>query len=254
MADEEREELSPMNAVMIDTIFDGIEVCTQGEIDLSRIDYVIAYQERIKASTSQKANQILENRRIYLHNLETNGLILRKMKEDCNGTPMFYILVETSKAAQVEIAEKLNLNFPIEENDLYEPKDPTSLLNRLKCFFPDETELELRDSYRKYFTAAYTSNLHEKFRPFFDKNHDLVISRKDRCLIAYEILSRTSFSKKDDPSIFVDTKDRDKKVGIELLVMNGTFSAAYPLHEDYGSHGQSSITKKQKTNRQVSSV
>ncbi len=250
MSEEEREEAPFVNAVVIDTD-DGIEVCDPKEIDLTTIDYVIAYQARIKASSNQKAVQILENRKIYLHNLERNGLVLKKMKEDCNGTPMFFILVETSKAVQVEIAEKINLNFPIEENDLYEAKDPTSLLNRLRCFFPDESDIDLKDSYRKYFTAAYTSNLHEKFRPFLDKNQDLNISNKDRCLIAYEVLSRTSFSKKDDPSIFVDNKDKDKKIGIELLVMNGTFSAAFPMHEDYGHHKRI-LTVKKKTNRQVS--
>ena len=58
------------------------------------------------------------------------------------------------------------------------------------------------------------------------------IPKKDRCLIAYEILSRTTYAKKNDPSttIFTDQCD-DMKMGIERMVANKSFLAAYPLHE-----------------------
>ena len=57
-----------------------------------------------------------------------------------------------------------------------------------------------------------------------------LVEAKDRSMITYEILSRTTFAKKlDQPSIFRSEHDPD--VGIDLLVANETFIAAYPLHE-----------------------
>ena len=60
---------------------DGIEVCLDEIEDISKIDYVIAYPERIKGSTEEKIKAISDNRHIYLHNLEKNGLILTKKRE-----------------------------------------------------------------------------------------------------------------------------------------------------------------------------
>lgn len=49
-------------------------------------------------------------------------------------------------------------------------------------------------------------------------------------MIAYEILSRTTFSKRlAEPTIF--RNEHDPEVGVDLLVANETFIAAYPLHE-----------------------
>ena len=73
-----------------------------------------------------------------------------------------------------------------------------------------------------------------RFSHFFrdPDGHIYDIPKKERCLIAYEILSRTTFSKRNAQSttIFTDTCD-DMKMGIELMVANGSFLAAYPLHE-----------------------
>ena len=56
------------------------------------------------------------------------------------------------------------------------------------------------------------------------------IEDKDRSMITYEILSRTTFAKRlDQPSIF--RSEHDPEVGIDLLVANETFVAAYPIHE-----------------------
>jgi hypothetical protein len=46
-------------------------------------------------------------------------------------------------------------------------------------------------------------------------------------------LSRTVYSKKlSEPSVFHGIEN-DRNVGIERLLADGTFCAAYPLHEDY---------------------
>ena len=70
-----------------------------------------------------------------------------------------------------------------------------------------------------------------RFEFFFDNDKNKVISTKDRCLMTYEILSRTTFSKKLlQPTIFYGG-EKDPNIGVDLLVANQTFIAAYSLHE-----------------------
>lgn len=57
---------------------------------------------------------------------------------------------------------------------------------------------------------------------------------KDRCLLTYEILSRTNYAREVDdifnPTVELTPKEASR-IGIERLLANGTFQAAYPLHE-----------------------
>ncbi|RMZ94526.1 anoctamin-4-like isoform X2, partial [Brachionus plicatilis] len=84
------------------------------------------------------------------------------------------------------------------------------------------------------------------FEKYFDKNNiDQTIPTKDRCLLAYEILSRTTYSRRlEDPAIF-SCNDNDRNIGIDRLIAQGIFEACYPLHEDYG------FLDEKKTNRQL---
>lgn len=193
---------------------------------------MIAYQNNDIGSSTTPI-EILKNRDNFLANLVTNGLTLKSVLETTarDGKEIMYVLVQTPVELLLHIAEKLKLKLPIEENDLYRENVDT-VFHKFQCFMPDD--IELKTSYRNYFTAPYSTSLHNKFSHFFTNRDGHIddIPKKDRCLIAYEILSRTTFAKKNDPSttIFTDQCD-DMKIGIELMVANGSFLAAYPLHE-----------------------
>ena len=88
-----------------------------------------------------------------------------------------------------------------------------------------------------------------RFAKFFDKaNINKTIAAKDRINLLYEILSRTSYSKYLKESSIFCGNENDAKIGIERLIADGTFLAAYPLHESFGE------INGRKTNRQVSST
>lgn len=71
----------------------------------------------------------------------------------------------------------------------------------------------------------------DRFDRFFDKDENKTISPKDRCLLAYEILSRTSYSRYlEKPTIF-SGNENDRQIGIARLIAEEIFIAAYPLHE-----------------------
>jgi hypothetical protein len=152
--------------------------------------------------------------------------------------------------------------LPIEVNELGVRRHFADLWsNKSKKLTTDEMTTPSQTT--RYFTAPYTSALHEKFERFFNKtNPDASLSLRNRCLLTYEILSRTSFSKPDpqtDGNGSTNTSNNNEdddnisneRIGIDRLLANGTFQAAFPLHEHYeqNMNGNNEI----KTIRQVRS-
>jgi hypothetical protein len=129
------------------------------------------------------------------------------------------------------VGEKMKVKLPIHLNDL-ETMDFASrtFWNKLPFALPVEVRPSMN---RTHFTAPYSADLRYKFEQFFDSKHksDIIPSR-DRCLITYEILSRTSFSRPQTKTYFYDPDVMDTDIGIERLLANYTFSAAYPLHQE----------------------
>ena len=76
------------------------------------------------------------------------------------------------------------------------------------------------------------------------------MSRRDRSLLTYEFLSRTLYSKKDDPSNSL-ANEPESRFGIERLIANATFLDAYPTHEilDKRSHEVMNPAKMKESDR-----
>ncbi len=70
------------------------------------------------------------------------------------------MLIETpiNSITFIQMAEKLQIRLPIDNNDLYK-EEKFSFLNRFECFTPVEIRMKKRKS---YFTAVYEADLHEK--------------------------------------------------------------------------------------------
>ncbi len=73
----------------------------------------------------------------------------------------------------------------------------------------------------------------KRFERFFNEtNPEATIMQTDRTLLTYEILSRTPFGTAvSDTYEAFKLANNDPKIGIERLIANGVFQAAYPLHD-----------------------
>ncbi len=91
----------------------------------------------------------------------------------------------------------------------------------------------------------------KRFERFFDEsNPEMTIMQTDRTLLTYEILSRTPYgiAVSDTYEAFT-LANNDPKIGIDRLIANGVFQAAYPLHDAL----RENLNRKQKKNdREVS--
>lgn len=68
-------------------------------------------------------------------------------------------MIETPPDRLLEIAEKIRLKLPIEENNLGGKNFSETFWHRFKFLVPDEIKPERK---RKYFTASYDSDQQEK--------------------------------------------------------------------------------------------
>ncbi len=142
----------------------------------------------------------------------------------------------------LEIAEKVKLKLPIEVNEIVSTSYFANFWRKQSTTNKNSSDGDAGGdedtNQTRYFTAPYTSAMHSKFARFFNKDDpEDTLSVRNRCLLTYEILNRTSYSKLDyQISSYQDDEEKKgsgERIGIDHLLGNGTFQAAFPLHEDY---------------------
>ncbi|XP_013386411.1 anoctamin-4 isoform X1 [Lingula anatina] len=111
-------------------------------------------------------------------------------------------------------AEMMRMKMPIKENDI----DPTDDSEKT-CPNPFAVDEDIIKPEPNYFTAAFDRE-RMKQGMFVIKDKESFFTNAQRSRVAYEILARMRY----------DDTDRDK-FGIKRLINNGSFAAAYPLHE-----------------------
>ncbi|CAF0848775.1 unnamed protein product [Brachionus calyciflorus] len=220
---------------LLKSFIDKTEITNNCEETLDIIDFVLVYQ---KDQRDPKSQLMID---YYLKNLETNGLEIQIKKS--NDEKLVFVLIKIPFEKALEIAEKIKHKLPIEINDLDKDQFKESFWYKFESLRPPEI---IREKKRSYFTAPYNSSIRSKFERFFDKeNVDITIATKDRCLLTYEILSRTTYSKVLDEPVIFSGMANDRNIGIDRLVAQGIFLASYPLHESYG------MVDGKKTDRQL---
>ncbi|CAJ0585875.1 unnamed protein product, partial [Mesorhabditis spiculigera] len=183
-------------------------------------------------------------RRKFLENLETMGLNLEHCQAELGNTK--YVLVHAPFELLEKQAQLLTVKLPVKRSDVdmeernILPGFVDRLLNRLKIFEFDEHTNQLLNE-PEYFTAPYSSDRRKQFvnwdRP------DLLFPNAERCRMVYDLLIRARYDS------LINAPEAHFRVGIERLLANGTFSAAYPLHQEFRS--RSEIKDEDRTQREL---
>ncbi|CAJ0955942.1 unnamed protein product, partial [Mesorhabditis belari] len=210
-----------------------------------------------KSRRTQKTRMIArkkdERRKKYLHNLQMMGLDLEMCTGELGNTK--YVLVHAPFELLEKQAQLLTVKLPVKRSDVEMEKAKPSRsifdffetietvihnernilpgvvdrwLNRMKIFEFDEHTNQLLNE-PDYFTSPYSSDRRQHFvnwdRP------DLLFPNAERCRMVYDLLIRARY----DSGITEEhplTSEPHYRVGIERLLASGTFSAAYPLHQE----------------------
>uniref|UniRef100_A0AAX7UAK2 Anoctamin n=1 Tax=Astatotilapia calliptera TaxID=8154 RepID=A0AAX7UAK2_ASTCA len=176
-----------------------------------RIDFVLSY---IDDKDDQRKQ---ERRRVYESNLQKVGLELEtEDKTESEDGKTYFVKIHAPWEVLATYADVLKIKVPFKVNDI--PDNSEIPMNWLST--PFRLPGHIMNPEPDYFTAPFNKSKSDFFL-IEDKETFFPPSTRNR--IVYYILARCPYFKDE-------CGDRDKK-GIKRLLNNGTYTAAFPLHD-----------------------
>ncbi|CAG2219297.1 ANO4 [Mytilus edulis] len=179
----------------------------------SKIDYVLAYED-------EQDEKKKERRQTFQDNLTDEGLILEfEEKENSINKKTSFVKVHCPWELLAKYAEITNMKMPLLENDMDE--ELTGFVEHCFSYLPSPFELskDIIQDEPNYFTAPFNR---DRVDQFIIKDKDTFFTNAQRSRIVYEILARTWFE---------HDKKGKKRIGVSNMVNNGSYTAAFPLHD-----------------------
>ncbi|XP_017761030.1 PREDICTED: anoctamin-1 isoform X1 [Eufriesea mexicana] len=188
--------------------------------EIRTIDFVLVWDEY---NVEAQKYHCTEYRRVFEKNLEKEGLQLEYEQAEPNG--LHFIKIHAPREVLRRYAEILKLRLPMKElsgmiipenrsNTLI--KEVNSLFKKImKKYYVDET---IFPTLKHNFTAVYSRDKEY----LFGLDSPNFFTAATRARIVQFILDRTRFT---------ETKDDDFAFGIDRLISEKAYVAAYPLHD-----------------------
>ncbi|XP_030646255.1 anoctamin-3 [Chanos chanos] len=183
-----------------------------------RIDYILVYK---------KSSPQVEKRCTFERNLRAEGLMLEKEPSLTNNDIMF-VKIHAPWDTLCKYAEQMNIRMPFRKKCYFTDWKKKSIGSRfhlrcrqLKSWLPRNPmkldkaalpDLEETDCYTAPFSRA-------RMHHFTINNRETFFSNSTRSRIVHHVLQRTKY------------EDGKSKMGINRLLGNGTYEAAFPPHE-----------------------
>uniref|UniRef100_A0A8C0UHA5 Anoctamin n=1 Tax=Cyanistes caeruleus TaxID=156563 RepID=A0A8C0UHA5_CYACU len=171
--------------------------------------------EIISTAGSEIPSSSEERRKEFESNLQKAGLELEtEDKKESEDGKIFFVKIHAPWEVLITYAEVLNIKVPIRENDI-----TPRVENPLDCvLFPLRLPEKVMHPEPDYFTAPFSKDKQELY---LINDESTFFSPSMRNRIVNYILTRCPYG----------TEEGKKKFGIKRLLNNGTYTAAYPLHD-----------------------
>ncbi|RUS88406.1 hypothetical protein EGW08_003862 [Elysia chlorotica] len=183
-----------------------------------RIDYILVHEPDKDPEDEDRKSR---NRQQFEANLVKAGLQLERSTrelptEEIEKKEIHYIKVHAPWDFLARYAEILNMKMPLAKNDMTEKFE--SIWSKFPTPF-DTDESRLPDI-PDYFTAPFSRHREGQF---IIEDRSTFFNSTQRSLLVHQCLSRV---------VFEDLGDRAKnKFGIKRMLGNGSYTAAFPLHD-----------------------
>uniref|UniRef100_A0A674B8X4 Anoctamin n=1 Tax=Salmo trutta TaxID=8032 RepID=A0A674B8X4_SALTR len=172
-------------------------MCIDGK---KRIDYILVYK---------KSSPLVEKRVTFERNLRAEGLMLEK-EPSLTNTDIMFVKIHAPWDTLCKYAEQMNIRMPFRfMSNIHNSWLPRNPMKLDKEALPD---LEETDCYTAPFSRA-------RMHHFTINNRHTFFSNSTRSRIVHHVLQRTKY------------EDGKSKMGINRLLGNGTYEAAFPPHE-----------------------
>ncbi|XP_067851723.1 anoctamin-7-like isoform X2 [Heptranchias perlo] len=187
------------------------------ECEKSRAESTVSASEKGQDSKPTKPlEQNMRWRNKFLKNLRKSGLLMDMYERQNEKHKIYYILLNAPWKVLCYYAEDMNLRTPLQASISYNSNWSGDLLSKLGIsnIMYEDTPNPPQD----YYTCQFRLSKLERY--LRSNNHEDFFTNTQRHQIVYEILARTIYG-----------HQRRAEIGIDRLLSELVFSAAFPLHD-----------------------
>ncbi|KAJ8002509.1 hypothetical protein DPEC_G00159640 [Dallia pectoralis] len=215
----------PASRARLEARTDSLQESNQGRPSVllfrdgkKRIDYILVYK---------KSSPLVEKRVTFERNLRAEGLMLEK-EPSLTNTDIMFVKIHAPWETLCKYAEQMNIRMPFRKKCYFTDWKSKTMGSRfhlrcqqIKSWLPRNPmkldkealpDLEETDCYTAPFSRA-------RMHHFTINNRETFFSNSTRSRIVYHVLQRTKY------------EDGKSKMGINRLLGNSTYEAAFPPHE-----------------------
>ncbi|XP_078266060.1 anoctamin-7-like [Rhinoraja longicauda] len=201
----------------------------------TRVDFVLAWEEQnektrggCKSGTQEpklpnKLEQDIKWRKKFVKNLGKSGLQMETLEKQIEDKLIHYILLNAPWDVLCYHAENMRLYVPLQQSESCDSNWSEKILSKLRIY--NVMYEDVPKTPPEYYSCVFKRS---KLERYLNKDHqEDLFSNMQRHQIVYNILENTAYGRR-----------QMCQIGIENLVSEDAFSAAYPLHD--GSHKSTS--------------
>ncbi|XP_068173169.1 anoctamin-7 isoform X2 [Antennarius striatus] len=185
----------------------------------TRVDFVLAWEEPLTLSTDQCENVNPNHRKWrdkFLRKLQYFGLLMEQKMVIQEKSRVCFVLLSAPWRVLCYYGEEISLRVPLQVGS-------TSIINWSEQFLtrlslPSILSQDVPNPPADFYTCQFRTNKLQRF--LGNEEKETFFKTTQRHQVVYEILARTPYG-----------VVKRGEVGIDRLLSEGVFSAAYPLHE-----------------------
>uniref|UniRef100_A0A3Q3M7E0 Anoctamin n=1 Tax=Mastacembelus armatus TaxID=205130 RepID=A0A3Q3M7E0_9TELE len=182
------------------------------------INFVLVWEVRLrrKRKSEQRKAQLAQWREKFVQNLESAGLLMEEEETANEKKTIHFLKLNAPWDVLVCYAEELYLRAPLQAQPNLDLNTSARVLSRL-CI-PNVMKESVPNRPLDYYTCAFRKSKMHRFLGY--ESHDTYFTNTQRHRVVYEILARTVYGKR-----------KRAEVGVDRLLNEGAYTAAFPLHE-----------------------
>ncbi|XP_023932129.1 anoctamin-7 isoform X5 [Lingula anatina] len=194
-----------------------------------KIDFVLVYEDKVEkpekkktADPADKKRKLSEDerkeiwRQKFLKNLKKAGLDMEEEVVQGEKKMIFYIKLSAPWDVLCVYAEDLSMRAPLQAHPNPSSNWSGKILETLRI--PNIMDQEVPNTPLDYYTCTFKRSKLDRF--LGNENHDTYFSSTQRSRVVWEILSTSAYGKR-----------KRAEIGIERLLEEGVYEAAFPLHD-----------------------
>ncbi|XP_078103367.1 anoctamin-7 isoform X1 [Sander vitreus] len=185
----------------------------------TRVDFVLVWEEPINSQKEESTGVSPAHRKwreVFLNKLRVSGLLLEQKDVLQTKTKISFVLLSAPWSVLCFYAEEISLRVPLQVVTAPIINWSEHFLSRLSL--PNPLSQDVPNPPPDYFTCQFRNTKLQRFLGSEDR--ETFFKTTQRHQVLYEILARTPYG-----------SVKKGEVGIDRLLSEKVFSAAYPLHE-----------------------